>query len=208
LSDAQAASLPVAGLTALKSLKYMIKLKPGYSVFINGASGGVGSFAVQIAKLLGARIAASCSAANMDFVKALGADEVYDYRITDVTRIKDEFDGFFDASAKLSFPRVQKLLKKTSVYVTTVPDIETTPYLLLTRALPGRKAHVVLAGSGPRVSEELSELAEMVVQGQIKPVLQETIALAQIAQGHLASEKEHAAGKTVVRIDSDQSTEW
>lgn len=199
LSFADAASIPVAALTAYKAFKLQIKLQQDQSVLINGASGGVGSFAVQIAKAMGAKITATCGADNIEFVKSLGADEVIDYKEQDVRTLSEKFDGIFDASAKLNFAAATRLLKKNGVYVTTVPD----PFTLLgvvTSLLGGKKAYIVSAGSGAFVSQELSAIAEMVVSGQVRPIIAKSVPLEEVPDAQKFSEAGHARGKTVIDI--------
>ncbi len=199
LSFADAASIPVAALTAYKAFKLQIKLQPDQRVLINGASGGVGSFAVQIAKTMGVKITATCGADNIEFVKSLGAGEVIDYKEQNVSTMEDKFDGIFDASAKLNFKVASRLLNKHGVYVTTVPD----PYTVLglvTSFFGGKKAYIVSAGSGAFVQQELSAIAEMVVSGQVRPIIAKSVPLEQVPAAHKYSEDGHARGKTVVDI--------
>jgi len=201
LSFRDAAAIPVAALTSLKALKHMINLSAGQSVFINGASGGVGTFAVQIAKVLGARVCATCGANNLDFVSELGADQVYDYKTLDLDQLKDKFDGVFDASAKLSFASAKQLLKRNGTLVTTVPSSETVLAMLISSVLPVSKVHIVLASSGANVPQELTELAELVTSGKVQPIIAQTIALEAVPAAHREAEKGHARGKTVIQID-------
>ncbi|MBS1953837.1 MAG: NAD(P)-dependent alcohol dehydrogenase [Cyanobacteria bacterium SZAS-4] len=199
LSFSDAASIPVAALTAYKAFKLQIKLQPGQKVLINGASGGVGSFAVQIAKAMGAKITATCSADNIEFVRSLGADEVVDYKEQDIRTLSEKFDGIFDASAKLNFAAATRMLTKHGVYVTTVPD-PFTVLGLLTSILGGKKAYIVSAGSGAFVSQELSAIAEMVLSGQVKPIIAKSVSLEEVPDSQKFSEAGHARGKTVIDI--------
>jgi NADPH:quinone reductase-like Zn-dependent oxidoreductase len=200
LSFVDAASLPVAALTALKSLKDMIGVRPGQSVLINGASGGVGTFAVQIAKVIGAKIYATCSASNLDFVRELGADQVYDYKTVALDQLKEKFDGVFDASAKLSLSQAKQLVKRGGTFVTTVPSPESSLAILISMVLPVLKVRLVIASSGTRVPEELTELAQLVISGKVQPIIAQTIELADVPAAHQQSEKGHARGKTVIQI--------
>jgi NADPH:quinone reductase-like Zn-dependent oxidoreductase len=199
LSFEDAASLPVAALTAYKALKLQIKLQAGQTVLINGASGGVGSFAVQIARSLGAKIVATGGADNLEFVKELGADDVIDYKEQDISKLTQKFDGIFDASAKLNFRIASKMLNKHGVYVTTVPD----PYTvlgMLTSTFCRQKAYIVSAGSGAFVSQELSAIAELVLSGQVRPIIAKSISLEQVPEFQKVSEAGHARGKTVIEL--------
>ncbi len=199
LSFQDAASVPVAALTAYKALKQQIKLQSGQTVLINGASGGVGTFAVQIARSIGAKIVATCGADNMELVKELGADDVIDYREQDVARLTQKFDGIFDASAKLNFRVASKMLNKHGVYVTTVPDAYTI-LGMLTSTFCRQKAYIVSAGSGAFVSQELTAIAELVLSGQVKPIIAKTISLEQVPEFQRVSEAGHARGKTVIEM--------
>src|ERR1700733_6655349 len=155
LSFADAASIPVAGLTAYKTFYEHAKLLAGQRVLINGASGGVGSFAVQMAKAIGAVVVATCSESNNEFVRAFGADQILDYGQIDITKIEAKFDCIFDASAKLNFSKIKHLLTKNGSYVTTVPNPDIVLRFLSPFALPGRKVYLVNAGIGARISQEL-----------------------------------------------------
>jgi NADPH:quinone reductase-like Zn-dependent oxidoreductase len=169
-------------------------------VLINGASGGVGSFAVQIAKVIGAKIYATCSASNLDFVSELGADQVYDYKTVDLHQLKVRFDGIFDASAKLSLAKTKQLLNHHGTFVTTVPSPETSLAILMSLVLPVLKVRLVVASSGTHVPEELTELAQLVTSGKVQPIIAQTIDLTDVPAAHQQSEKGHARGKTVIQI--------
>ncbi|MFN8550708.1 MAG: zinc-binding dehydrogenase [Candidatus Obscuribacterales bacterium] len=142
---------------------------------------------------------ATCGADNIDFVKELGADDVIDYKEQDVAKLTQKFDGIFDASAKLNFRIASNMLNKHGVYVTTVPDAYTI-LGLLTSSFCRQKAYIVSAGSGAFVSQELSAIAEMVLSGQVKPIIAKSISLEQVPESQKVSEAGHARGKTVIAI--------
>jgi NADPH:quinone reductase-like Zn-dependent oxidoreductase len=200
LSFVEAASIPVAGLTALRALRTLMNLQAGQKVLVNGASGGVGTFAIQIAKVMGATVTAVCSDANMQFVRDLGADEVYDYRIQEVTKLDDRFHGVFDVTANLSFSEASKLLKRNGTYVTTVPTAENILAAVVTSVLPGKRARVVLASGGATSTKELSYLADLVVSGKIKTIVSRTISMPEVAEAHRTAEHGHNRGKIVIQI--------
>jgi NADPH:quinone reductase-like Zn-dependent oxidoreductase len=152
MSYAEAASVPMVGLTALQALRDQGKIQPGQAVLINGASGGVGIFAVQIAKVLGAEVTGVCSTKNLDLVKSLGADaqgqaatrlRVIDYTQQDFTQDTVQYDIIFDAVGKRSFSDCKKVLKPSGVYVTTLPTPENLLQRVLTTFIPGKKAKFV-----------------------------------------------------------------
>jgi NADPH:quinone reductase-like Zn-dependent oxidoreductase len=121
LSFTEAASLPIAACTALQALRDLGKLSEGANALILGGAGGVGHFAVQIAKALGAKTSATCGPSNIEFVQSLGADYVIDYSGKDFTAQLDRYDVIFDAVGKSSFVACRPLLAPGGTYVTTLP---------------------------------------------------------------------------------------
>jgi NADPH:quinone reductase-like Zn-dependent oxidoreductase len=199
LSAREAAALPIAGLTALEALK-MMTVGPGRRLLVNGASGGVGSFAIQIAKAKGAVVHGTASGGNRGFVQDLGADEVFDYTETDVRELEEEYDGIFDASAKLKFSSVRHLLTPNGTYVTTLPTADAILAAASTCLLPGKKAQVVMVGVGRQIPVELLALAELVMTGTVRAVINKIVDLCDLPAAHSVAEQEHAQGKTLVKI--------
>jgi NADPH:quinone reductase-like Zn-dependent oxidoreductase len=195
-----AASLPVAGHTAYKALFELGAIRPGHHILINGAAGGVGSFAVQLAKIAGARVTATCGANNIDFVRSLGADEVFDYKVSDIRKLEEKFNIFFDASAKLDFFSIKHLLTEKGVYITTAPKADFLLAGVLTAPFGGKKALVVIAGLGSKVSQELAELANLVCSEKLKPVISKIVSLQEVAAAHREAELEHTRGKIIVSV--------
>jgi NADPH:quinone reductase-like Zn-dependent oxidoreductase len=202
LSFEEAASLPVAALTALQSLRDLGRLPPGGSVLINGASGGVGTFAVMIARALGAaRVAGVCGPSNVDFVRGLGADPVIDYTQADWTRQPGQYDVILDAVAMSSFTACRRRLGPRGVYVTTLPMPGTVFWgaALPIAGLLGvrRRVRIVLARGR---SADLELLGRMADQGQLRPVIDRVLPLDQAKAAHDYSETERARGKIVLRV--------
>jgi NADPH:quinone reductase-like Zn-dependent oxidoreductase len=139
VSFEQAACLPIAGLTAFQSLRDHGRMVAGQKVLINGASGGVGHFAVQIAKIFGADVTAVTSGRNIEFVRGLGADKVIDYAKEDFTKGTELYDIVFDAVSMRSFGACKQVLAPDGVYVNTLPDA-TILFQFITALLPGKKA--------------------------------------------------------------------
>ena len=137
LSLTEAAAVPLAALTALQALRDEAALGPDARVLINGASGGVGTFAVQIARALGARVAAATSARNADLVRGLGAEEVFDYTSKDVTAVEAGYDVVFDAVGAYPFRRWRRVLKKGGVAVTVNPVLGNPVARLASRVTGG-----------------------------------------------------------------------
>ncbi len=201
LTFAEAASLPVAAGTALQALRDAGGPKPDDKVLVLGGSGGVGHFAVQIAKALRGWVAATCSAANVDFVRSLGAELVIDYGKEDFARRSERYDIIFDAVAKSTFAECQPLLLQGGTYVTTVPG----PVLLalagwgyLASLLgPTRKAKFIVVS---RRGEDLELLGRWADEGKLKPTISHVFPLDRAADAIEASQSGHTRGKIVLEL--------
>ena len=189
------AALPLVGLTALQALRDLGRLQPGGSVLVNGASGGVGTIALQIARALGARVTGVCSAANRDLVASLGASEVVDYAATDLRSLPGPFNVVFDAFGNRSFDELRDVLAPHGAYVTTVPGAAAFGQHVLSYVRPGRKAWVVTVRSN---SADLRTLAQMTDEGLIRPVIDRRFSLAESAEAHRYLETRRARGKVLL----------
>ena len=199
MSYEQAAAVPLAATTALQALRDLGQILPGHKVLINGASGGVGSFAVQIAKALKAEVTAVCSTQNVELVKSLGGDCVIDYTVQDFTKDTSVYDIIFDAVGKQSFSGCQNILKPNGVYVTTLPDPDSVVQSFLTFLLPGKKSKLVVAQSR---GQDLAYLKELIEGGKIRSVIDRTYSLEELAVAHAESEQGHVVGKLVIAVAS------
>jgi NADPH:quinone reductase-like Zn-dependent oxidoreductase len=201
LTFEEAAAVPLAALTALQALRDQGKLTAGQSVVINGAAGGVGSFAVQIAKALDARVTAVCGPDSIPVVEQLGADEIINYRHEDFTHRAERHDIVFDAVAKRSFAECARILKPKGRFVTTLPSARLAFWMAAlpaTRLVGYRKrARFILVRASGRDLEFLTTLAE---QGKLRPVVDRVYELEQIQEAHGYSESGHAHGKIVLRV--------
>ncbi|OKH16230.1 zinc-binding alcohol dehydrogenase [Fischerella major NIES-592] len=197
MSYTEAASVPIAGLTALQGLRDKGNIKSGQAVLINGASGGVGIFAVQIAKILGAEVTGVCSTKNLEFVKSLGADRVIDYTQQDLTQETVQYDIIFDVVGKRSFLECKKVLKSSGIYVTTLPTPENILPGIVTTIVPGKKAKLVLASANAR---DLVYLKELIEAGKLRTVIDRTYSLQDLAAAHTYSESERAVGKIAIAV--------
>jgi len=196
LSFEQAACLPIAGLTALQSLRDHGRVAAGQKVLINGASGGVGHFAVQIAKVLGANVAAVTSSKNIEFVKGLGADRVIDYSKEDFTKGSERYDLVFDAVSLSSFSSSKNVLGPKGIYVNTLPNA-TIVVQFLTSFLPGRKARSMWVKPS---AADMRWMMEQIKAGKIQVVIEQAYPLDQVKDALAASEGGRTKGKIVVRI--------
>jgi len=197
LTFEKAAAIPVAGLTALQALRDQGKIKNGHRVLINGASGGVGSFAVQIAKRFGAEVTAVTSRRNLEFVKGLGADRVIDYTTEDFTRSDSSFDIIFDPVASRSFTECKPRLSPRGVYISTLPSPDTILRMIIGSIVGGKQARLINLRTR---RSDLETLTEWIEAGKIHPMIDRTFPLSATAQAHVLSETGHARGKIMIHI--------
>jgi NADPH:quinone reductase-like Zn-dependent oxidoreductase len=197
MSYEQAAAVPLAALTALQALRDSGEIQPGQQVLINGASGGVGSFAVQIAKALETEVTAVCSTKNVELVETLGADYVIDYTQKDFTQDTKQYDIIFDAVAKESFSRCQNILKPNGIYVTTLPALDTFVQGLLTFLVPGKTAKFMLANSS---GKDLAFLKNLIETNKLRSIIAKTYPLSELAAAHEESEQGRVVGKLVITV--------
>jgi 2-desacetyl-2-hydroxyethyl bacteriochlorophyllide A dehydrogenase len=193
MTDEEAAALPVGGLTALHFLRKG-NIQSGQKVLIYGASGSVGTFAVQLAKYFGTEITGVCSTTNIEMVRSLGADIVIDYTKEDFTRNGHTYDVIFDTVGKTSFSRCKNSLKQRGRYLTTDwPLLQA----LWTSITGGKKVIFGMAGQNP---EDLNFLKELVEEGKIRSVIDKRYPLEQTAEAHRYVDKGHKKGNVVITI--------
>ena len=201
IDEAQAATLPVAGGTALQALTDDGHLVAGQRVLITGAAGGVGHFAVQVARHFGAHVVAVCSARNADFVRALGANEVIDYALQDFTRRDDRFDVVFDAACASSFVAARRVLTEFGCYINTSGDMAsmlgTVAGAVLARVSSRQRAVPLALKNGIPLWQRLLELVRA---DALHAHVERTIAMEDVADVLRAMETGHGRGKIVVRI--------
>jgi NADPH:quinone reductase-like Zn-dependent oxidoreductase len=202
LTYEEAAAVPHGALTALFFLKEKANVQSGQKVLINGASGAVGTFAVQLAKYLGAEVTGVCSTANLDLVRSLGADRVIDYTKEDFTTGGETYDIIHDAVAKSSFWRCRDSLAPEGIYL--APDPSTTTFLsVLWTSLVGSKK--AMWGVGPERGRDLDTLTGLIEEGVLKPVIDRVYPLEQVPEAHSYVEKGHAKGNVVIAVAHDDS---
>lgn len=201
LAYEQAAALPTAAGTALQAVVDEGRLDAGQRILITGAGGGVGHFAVQIARHVGAQVVGVCGAANVDFVRGLGADEVVDYARADFTRRGDRFDVVFDAAGASSFIAARSVLTAAGCYINTGGNAGTLAGTVLAaflaRASSRQRAIPIALASGAARWERLAALAG---EGSLRAHIEREIALEDVADAQRAMATGHGRGKIVVRI--------
>lgn len=207
LSFEEAASIPNGALTALPYLRDKGNIKSGQSVLVYGASGSVGSAAVQLAKYFGAKVTAVCSTANMEWVKALGADEMIDYTRMDFTKNGQKYDIIFDAVVRCSFSDVKDSLTDNGIYLTTAPSLEILLQALKPARRTGKKARMAATGLRPakEKTRDLVFLSGLIEAGHFKPVIDRTYRLEDMAEAHRYVAQGHKKGNVVIKVNHNDS---
>jgi NADPH:quinone reductase-like Zn-dependent oxidoreductase len=218
LDFAAAAAVPLAALTALQALRDELDVKSGQKVFVSGGAGGVGTFAIQIAKWLGAQVTTTASKRGEALVRSLGCDEVVDYTVEDISRVVDRFDAGFDLVGGKTLQQMFDIMKPGTriVSVAGVPEPQTA-----IRDMDGRRAlsaafwllsygirsRARRAGVSYRYlfmhpsGRDLAQLAELIEHGRLKVIVDRTYPFAQISEALAYVESGRAKGKVVVRMD-------
>src|SRR5205085_1429771 len=207
LSFEQAASLPVAALTALQALRDSGKIQPGQKVLINGASGGVGTFAVQIAKTFGAEVTGVCSGRNVELVRSLGADHVIDYTKEDLTNRPERYDLILDNVGNQPLSGFRRVLTPRGKYVAiggggvndnrwTGPLISMIKMLVL-KPFATQETGMMMAQI---TRNDLTLLADFIQTGKVKPVIDRTYTFSQLPEAMRYLEEGHARGKVVLTV--------
>jgi NADPH:quinone reductase-like Zn-dependent oxidoreductase len=194
LDMAEAASIPVVAMTALAGLRKRGRVRPGERVLVNGASGGVGLAAVQIARALGASVTAVCGKDSFERVKSLGADEVVDYKTTDFTEGGPRYDVVFDCVGNKPHGACGGVLRGRRVHVTTMPGLGTFLRQFVNPLCRTQVFGLITTGNG----EELAFIKSLVEAGQLQPVLDRVLPFADVAAAQEYSKTGRAKGKIVL----------
>lgn len=198
MTHAEAAAVPLAGMTALQALRDEGEFQPGQAVLINGASGGVGTYAIQIAKVLGAStVVGVCSGKNAELVRDLGADSVIDYTQQDFTQAAAKYDLVFDVVGDRSLSACKAVLQPKGIYVTTQPYPGNYLKSVLSLLWPGQKYKVILLKSK---ASDLAYLKAQIEAGHIRSVIDQRYPLENIAEAQTYAEAEHTVGKNVIAV--------
>ncbi len=200
LTHTEAAVIPFGGTAALHFIK-KARIQPGQKVLINGASGAVGSAAVQLAKHFGATVTAVCGTANVELMKSLGADSVIDYTKEDFTRNGKTYDVIFDTVNKVSFSGSIKSLNKNGLLILSAAGMPEMIRGLWTSLTSSKK---VLTGVISHSSEDIAFLRDLIKAGELKPVIDRTYPFERMAEAHAYVEKGHKKGNVAITLEGQR----
>ena len=207
LTFEQAAAVPVAGVTALQALRDHGRVQKGQKVLINGASGGVGSFAVQIARALGAEVTAVCSPRNLDTARSIGADRVIDYTREDFTRDSERYDLMIDIAGNRSWSECRRILNRNAIFVAAGASANTVwggnrtlRHLIGIRLASIRGPQKLALFIAKLNKENMIALQELLQTGKIRPVIDRQYELNQVPDAFTYMGEGHAQGKIVITI--------
>ncbi|HRR09329.1 MAG TPA: NAD(P)-dependent alcohol dehydrogenase [Rhodothermales bacterium] len=193
LSFSAAACLPMAATTALRALKEKGGLQAGMKVLVNGCTGGVGVFAVQIAKALGAEVAGTCNASSLALAKELGADMALDYKKTDILDLPTRFDLVFDTPGTLSFSQAKAILQPKGIFL----ELNPKPLSLILQVFNSRLKPIITSVR----QEDLEALAHLASQGKLRPFIGHEVSLQDAIPTLIRMEEGvRTTGKTVIRV--------
>ncbi|MGC9373816.1 MAG: NAD(P)-dependent alcohol dehydrogenase [Bacteroidales bacterium] len=200
ISDAEAAAFPMASLTALQALRDKAGLQKGQSVLILGASGGVGHMAIQIAKIMGAKVIAVASQASKTFVEQFHPDEFIDYQTEDIINVQQKVDIFFDVAGIYSFPRCKHLLNTGGVYINTLPRPKILIHKILQWFTNGKKVKTLLM---KHHQKDLLQIKQWIEENKIMVKIDRSFSLDEISEAHNFAQQGHSKGKNVVLINNN-----
>lgn len=206
VSFEQAASVPIAAITALQGLRDCAKLEPGQEILINGAAGGVGTFAVQIARSMGAKVTGVCSAKNVELVRSLGAERIIDYSRDDFARSAQKWDAVFDLVGNRTLAEFRSVLQPKGVFVSCGgggPDKKAGELFgpMIGKMLVAPFVSQRLTGIFAKINTaDLEALGTMIESGKVTPVLDRTYGLAETAEAIRYVETGHARGKVTIAV--------
>ena len=207
----QAASAPVAGLTALQGLRDKGRIQTGQKVLINGAAGGVGTYAVQIAQFFGAEVTGVCSTSNVDLVRSIGADRVIDYTQEDVTETGQRYDLFLDCVGNHPLAACRRALNPKGLLVMVGAPNDGRLTDLLARligalVLSRFVSQNLVAFIAKSNQEDLTILRELMAAGKVKPVIGRRYRLSEVPEAFRYMEEGHARGKVIITVDDHDIT--
>lgn len=200
ITDEEAAALPMVSLTALQALRDTVNIKPGQTVVVNGASGGVGHVAIQITKLLGAKVIAVASSKSKDFVEQFNPDMFIDYSTNEILKLNQKVDVFFDLAGKYTFLKTKHLLKNGGIYLNPeyIGTMLKMPVNKIVQLFSKRKKAKTLLMK--HSDSDLEIIKQWVNEGKLKICIDQEFSLNQIADAHKYAQSGHNKGKNIVVI--------
>jgi NADPH:quinone reductase-like Zn-dependent oxidoreductase len=203
ISHEDAAAMPCAGMTSYQTLHKIASVQPGETVLVNGASGGVGVYAVQIAKAISAHVIAVCGPDNAQLCRDLGADEVINYKVDSFEKAASAYDVVYDVIGRSCPKKTKASLKPGGRYITTIPSVKTAAIAagswLTAKILPGsyKTSHLVIVKPEP---SDLTAMANMITAGTLRTIIDSRFDLADIDQAFERSQTWRARGKIIINI--------
>lgn len=197
MSWEDAAAISLAGNTALFFIRDLAKIQAGQKILIHGASGAIGTYAVQLAKYYGAEVTGVCSTTNADMVKSLGADKVIDYTKEDFTKTNERYDFVFDVVGKTTFSQCKGILKEKGIYLENNLELKDIIRMMWTSFIGGKK---IKGGVSSETAKNLNFFIELIESGKLKPVIDRSFPLEKTAEAFLYVEQGHKKGNVVITI--------
>jgi NADPH:quinone reductase-like Zn-dependent oxidoreductase len=193
----EAAAISLAGNTALFFIRDLGGIKAGQKILIHGASGAIGTYAVQLAKYYGAEITGVCSTTNLEMVKSLGADKVIDYTKEDFTKSDERYDFVFDVVGKTTFSQCKNLLKQKGIYLENMLEIGDMLKMMWTSIIGGKK---IKGGVSKESVENLNFFLELIASGKLTTVIDRSYPLEQTAEAFRYVEAGHKKGNVIITV--------
>lgn len=193
----KAAAISLAGNTALFYIRDLAKIKPGQTILIHGASGAIGTYAVQLAKYYGAEVTGVCSATNAALVKSLGAEKVIDYTKDDYTKSDEKYDFVFNVIGKTTFSQCKGILKPKGIYLNNMMEVNDFLKVLWTSIVGGKK---IKGGVSTERAENLNFFIELIESGKLIPVIDRVYPLERTAEAFQYVEQGHKKGNVIITI--------
>jgi len=195
MSWEEAAAISLAGNTALFFIRDLAKIQAGQKILIHGASGAIGTYAVQLARYYGAEVTAVCSTVNADLVKSLGADKVIDYTKEDFSKTNERYDFVFDVVGKTTFSQCKGILKHKGIYLENNLQLLDILRMMWTSLTGGKK---IKGGVSKETAKNLYFFIELIESGKLKPVIDRSFPLEKTAEAFLYVEQGHKKGNVVI----------
>jgi NADPH:quinone reductase-like Zn-dependent oxidoreductase len=193
----EATSVSLAGNTALFFIRDLAKIQAGQKILIHGASGAIGTYAVQLAKYYGAEVTGVCSTTNAEMVKSLGAEKVIDYTIEDFTKSDERYDFVFDVVGKTTFSQCKGILKPKGIYLENMMEVKDFLKVLWTSIVGGKK---IKGGVSTERAENLKFYIELIESGKLRPVIDRIFPLEKTAEAFRYVEQGHKKGNVIITV--------